>query len=97
MASYKATLEEQGWRYEMRVSFVEIYCEKIRDLLRHRDGKVAGPEEDHKIARNDYGANEITNVAMVEVDPADRDHIDRLMEVGNLYLGGGAFFFIIVA
>jgi hypothetical protein len=43
----------------MKVSFVEIYCEKIRDLLRHMHGKQSSPEPDHRIARNDFGANEV--------------------------------------
>jgi hypothetical protein len=65
----------------MRVSFVEIYCEKIRDLLRHVKGKDAAPEPDHKVLRNDYGANEVTGVAMVDVDPADRDAMGSILEV----------------
>lgn len=43
----------------MRVSFVEIYCEKIRDLLRLVHGKQTAAEPDHKIVRNDFGANEV--------------------------------------
>ena len=83
VASYKASLEEQGWVYTMKVSFIEIYCEKIRDLLREggRGKKGAAYDIDHKIAKNDHGANEVTNVNMVAVDPADKSAIAGLMEV----------------
>ena len=33
VALRKAQLEEAGWAFEMKVSFVEIYCEAIKDLL----------------------------------------------------------------
>jgi hypothetical protein len=26
-------LEEAGWSFEMEISFIEIYCEQIKDLL----------------------------------------------------------------
>ena len=34
VGKYKTDLEADGWEYEMKVSFLEIYNEKIRDLLR---------------------------------------------------------------
>jgi len=34
VGKYKTELEADGWQYEMKVSFLEIYNEKIRDLLR---------------------------------------------------------------
>mmetsp|Transcript_70581 Transcript_70581/g.159661 ORF Transcript_70581/g.159661 Transcript_70581/m.159661 type:complete len:617 (+) Transcript_70581:111-1961(+) len=79
VAEYKAQLEEQGWVYKMKVSFIEIYCEKIRDLLKSNEKKV--PELDHKIVRNEWGANEVTNCEKVAVDPKDNDAIEQIMEV----------------
>lgn len=34
MGKYKRKLETQGWEYDMQVSFLEIYNEQIKDLLR---------------------------------------------------------------
>lgn len=34
VGKYKSKLEAQGWEYEMQVSFLEIYNEQIKDLLR---------------------------------------------------------------
>ncbi|CAM9309641.1 unnamed protein product, partial [Ectocarpus fasciculatus] len=38
VGKYKSKLEAQGWEYEMQVSFLEIYNEQIRDLLRENNG-----------------------------------------------------------
>ncbi|CAN0439280.1 unnamed protein product, partial [Scytosiphon promiscuus] len=40
VGKYKTKLEAQGWEYEMQVSFLEIYNEQIRDLLRDEGSKV---------------------------------------------------------
>eukprot|EP00904_Undaria_pinnatifida_P003873 jgi/Undpi1/13487/HiC_scaffold_8.g03146.m1 len=45
VGKYKSKLEAQGWVYEMEVSFLEIYNEQIRDLLRGADGSKVGERE----------------------------------------------------
>ena len=44
VAERKAQLENSGWTFEMQISFIEIYCEQIRDLL----GVGDGSEESNK-------------------------------------------------
>jgi hypothetical protein len=44
VGQYKRQLETQGWVYEMEVSFVEIYNEQVRDLLRSLNPDRAAAE-----------------------------------------------------
>ena len=83
VARYKTELSEQGWKFTMHVSFIEIYCEKLRDLLGDFQGKSkkGAPPPEHKIIRNEQGANTVSNVAMISVDPSDVSLLSRLMEV----------------
>jgi kinesin family protein C1 len=72
----------------MEVSFVEIYCEKIRDLLADFGSGGAKPKKgvpspEHKIVRNDQGANVVSNAAMIPVDPSDVSKLAELMEVAG--------------
>ena len=79
VASSKEQMEDQGWINTMHVSFIEIYNEKIKDLLR---SKGSGEDDQvHKVVTNNYGQNVVTNVQMVEVDPADHAGIDELMAI----------------
>lgn len=72
---YKNELEAKGWEYQMEVSFIEIYNEDIRDLLRsgqHEAGK-------HEIKRDAQGRLFVSDATMVSVDPNDMNHIERFM------------------
>ena len=40
----KVAMEDKGWVYKMEVTFIEIYNEEIRDLLRGVSGKAKGGE-----------------------------------------------------
>ena len=74
---YKQELEAKGWEYTMEVSFVEIYNESIRDLLR------SGPGEDVKHEIKQGGANGgvyISDVTMIGVDPNDVEQVEGIME-----------------
>ena len=73
----------------MEVSFIEIYCEKVRDLLgdfgsgNGGKSKRGAPPPDHKIVRNDQGANVVSNVAMIPVNPSDVSKLADLMEIAG--------------
>ena len=58
VASRKTKLEETGWSFEMEISFIEIYCEQIKDLL--GDGDAS--DKKHKITLNEFGQNIVTGV-----------------------------------
>jgi len=77
VASRKIQLEEAGWAFEMEISFLEIYCEQIRDLL-----GTPGDEapKKYRIMANEFGQNIVQNIEMVPVDPADKGSIDELMQ-----------------
>lgn len=72
---YKKQLEEKGWEYQMDVSFVEIYNETIRDLLRANNSD----ELKHEIKHTANGTI-ITDVTMRNVDPNDVSQIEAIME-----------------
>lgn len=72
---YKKQLEEKGWEYHMEVSFVEIYNESIRDLLRTGSGE----DVKHDIKHGPQGTS-ITDVTMRKVDPNDVQEIEEVME-----------------
>lgn len=78
VAAYKAQLEESGWEFEMKISFVEIYCEQIRDLLSDPAGDKK--PSDYKIAKNEFGQHYVANAEMVPVEPSDTASIDDLMQ-----------------
>lgn len=72
---YKKQLEAKGWDYQMEVSFVEIYNENIRDLLRTN----AGDDVKHEIKHGVNGTT-ITDVTMIHVDPNDVEQIEKVLE-----------------
>jgi len=72
---YKTELEAKGWQYEMQVSFVEIYNETIRDLLRSETNDVT-----HDIKKDAQGGVYVTDVTMVHVDPNDVEQVENIME-----------------
>jgi kinesin family member C1 len=74
---YKNELEAKGWEYQMEVSFVEIYNETIRDLLR---SGPASEELKHEIKKETNGSVYITDINMIAVDPNNTDQIDEIME-----------------
>ena len=76
VGSYKTALEAKGWEYQMEVSYIEIYNETIRDLLR------SGSDEDakHEIKRDLAGNTTVTDVIVTAVDPNNKEQMDLIME-----------------
>ena len=77
VGSYKNELETKGWVYHMEVSFVEIYNEAVRDLLR------VGSADDfkHEIKKDANGTTYITDVIKKEVNPNNTEEMDSIMEL----------------
>lgn len=77
VGKYKATLEKQGWKYSIEVTFVEIYNEQIRDLLR-----TSKKPTSHDIRTDPKsGKPYISEIRRWSVDPEDASTIDEIMEL----------------
>lgn len=74
---YKNELEAKGWEYTMHISFIEIYNEAIRDLLR----KDAQDDLKHDIKKDANGDVFVSDVEMINVDPNNIEQIDKIMEL----------------
>ena len=81
VGEYKAELEAQGWKYEMRVSFLEIYNETIRDLL--RDEEIG--EKKHEIKVNPDGSRLVTDLSIVPLEPTDKQAVEDVMNKAAKY------------
>ena len=84
VGKYKSSLEGQGWSYSMQVTFVEIYNESIRDLLRSSDGAKKGPrggEAQLDIRTAKDGSIFVTDATKMEVDPTDLCCISNIMDI----------------
>merc|ERR1712038_457090 len=75
VGEYKETLEKDGWQYSMQVSFVEIYNESIRDLLR----EDLNPNAKHEIKINPDGRRFITDINMITLEPTDSEAVEAVM------------------
>lgn len=58
-------LQAQGWEYTMDAFFLEIYNEKIRDLLRPKS-ETKGIE--YEIKHDNKGGTTVTNLSTVRVE-----------------------------
>jgi kinesin family protein C1 len=82
---YKTELESKGWEYHMEVSFIEIYNETIRDLLRAN----AVDDVKHEIKRDVNGNTTVTDVTMKVVDPNNVEQMSSIMELAAIHRSVG--------
>lgn len=84
---FEATEEmrRQGWSWSVKVSFMEVYNETLRDLLRGSGDAAAGPTsspnigmaDGHVIAQHEAWGTMVTGMTVIEVDSVQK--INTLM------------------
>ncbi|GMH96701.1 hypothetical protein TrST_g5295 [Triparma strigata] len=79
VGAYKLELERDGWEYTMEVSFLEIYNETIRDLLRDDSSS----EAKHEIKVDSNGRRFVTDLTMTPLDPNKNDEIEAVMRTAS--------------
>ena len=80
---------QQGWQYTMKVSFLEIYNETIRDLLNATPADKIDPKK-HQIKQTGVNSREVyvTELTLVEVSSLEKvewlmDKASRQRSVGS--------------
>lgn len=85
VGAYKRQLQEKGWNYTMEISFIEIYNENIRDLLRSASNNNNASKDDysakHDIKKDAQGNMYVTEINKISVDPEDFQQIISIMEL----------------
>ena len=74
---YKLELESKGWVYDIEASFVEIYNETIRDLLRDD----ASEDSKHEIKKDVAGNTFVSDVVMISVDLNNTQQMEDIMQL----------------
>jgi len=85
VGEYKQELERDGWQYEMKVSFLEIYNETIRDLLRAEEHS----ELKHEVKVGADGRRFVSDINMVPLEPTDLDAVEAVMRQAAKYRSVG--------
>ncbi len=75
VGEYKEILQKDGWQYDMQVSFVEIYNETIRDLLR----EDVNSDLKHEIKVGSDGRRFISDINMIPLEPTDPEAVEAVM------------------
>ena len=78
IAEHKATEENNGWIFSMEVSFLEIYNETLRDLLRASDSKN-NEECKHEIKVGLDGRRSVTGLTIQSLDPNDQHAVKAVL------------------
>lgn len=94
VAQYKKELEQKGWKYSMEISFIEIYNENIRDLLRSATFATNGNitttnlnsnnslnDLKHEIKKDANGSVYVSDINKICVDPDDFESISKILEI----------------
>jgi len=76
---YKEQLELEGWKYSMNVSFLEIYNETIRDLLRNERSN----ELKHEIKVDQQGRRTVTDLTLTPLEPTNLNEIEEVMRLAS--------------
>eukprot|EP00927_Polykrikos_kofoidii_P064698 TRINITY_DN6019_c0_g3_i1.p1 TRINITY_DN6019_c0_g3~~TRINITY_DN6019_c0_g3_i1.p1 ORF type:complete len:965 (+),score=185.10 TRINITY_DN6019_c0_g3_i1:33-2927(+) len=64
------SMRSQGWTWSLQASFLEVYNENLRDLL--RDVGSSSPSNTHVIQHHDAWGTIVTNLTSVEVDSMEQ-------------------------
>lgn len=75
IGKYKQGLESKGWTYQMEASFIEIYNENIKDLLR----STAKDDLKHEIKKDPSGFTVISDTTLINVNPCDQTQIQQIL------------------
>jgi len=82
VGNYKRQLEADGWQYNMHVTFIEIYNETIRDLLR--------VESDNN-SKHDVKVSDINKVLnKIPLEPSDVDAVESVLRQAAKHRSVGA-------
>jgi len=73
IGAHKLHIEKEGWTFSMDVSFLEIYNEALRDLLREKQ------TEELKIKVGSHGRRTVTNLTIKPTDPNDKEAVDTIL------------------
>eukprot|EP00592_Proboscia_alata_P029468 CAMPEP_0194429668 /NCGR_PEP_ID=MMETSP0176-20130528/48595_1 /TAXON_ID=216777 /ORGANISM="Proboscia alata, Strain PI-D3" /LENGTH=936 /DNA_ID=CAMNT_0039243017 /DNA_START=206 /DNA_END=3016 /DNA_ORIENTATION=+ len=73
----KASLETEGWNYDVKISFLEIYNETIRDLLRTTDSA----HKKHEIKVLPNGKRFVSDLTVQSLNLDDANAIEDVMSL----------------
>merc|ERR1719420_2715322 len=65
-------MQARGWTWSVKVSFMEVYNETLRDLLRGSGDAAAGPTDGYVIAQHEAWGTMVTGMSCIEVDSVER-------------------------
>lgn len=78
IGAHKNQLEKDGWTFSLEVSFLEIYNETLRDLLR-----VNLEEESKHEIKDAHGRRTVTNLTVQPIDPNDQGAVEAVLALAS--------------